>query len=215
MIKKIRVQDLEPGMFVSDMNTPWIRHPFLPNRLLLRRPKDIERMLRAGMVDVYIDTGRGKDSTKALPLEAANRQTDEQLLDAAARSTDPELPERVPFEREFRRARELYTEAKTAVRRQFEQVEKGRRVDGEAAEVTVSDIIASIFRNRDAYLSLARLKSFDEYTFHHSLNVAVLSLNLAVSLGILDRELLHLGIGAILHDVKPIADFGRCQRFPG
>ena len=77
-------------------------------------------------------------------------------------------------------------------------------MDAEAADCAVSEIIASVFRNRDAYLSLARLKSFDEYTFQHSLNVAVLSVNLAVSLGILDRELLCLGIGAILHDIGKV-----------
>jgi putative nucleotidyltransferase with HDIG domain len=111
---------------------------------------------------------------------------------------------RVPFEAEFRKARQIYAEAKTTVTEHFDDVRRGRRVDGERAHDTVTDMIDSIFRNRDALLSLARLKSFDEYTFHHSLNVAVLTLNLAVNLGILDNELLRLGIGAVLHDLGKV-----------
>jgi putative nucleotidyltransferase with HDIG domain len=206
MIKRIQVRDLEPGMFICDMNTPWIRHPYVPNRVLLRQAKDIDLMLRAGMDLVYIDTARGADSPKALPLVEAERETDEGILRdvVAAPEPDPEPPQRVPFEKEFRRARELYGGAKEEVKRQFDDATRGRPPDGETAGSSVADIISSIFRNRDAYLSLARLKSFDEYTFHHSLNVAVLSLNLAVSLGILDRELLRLGIGALLHDLGKV-----------
>lgn len=204
MIKKIRVQDLVPGMYISDMNTPWIRHPFLPNRMLLRRVKDVDRMLEAGMEAVYIDTERGKDSAEAVSLEEVNRTTDEALSKAAEQNPEPELPDRVPFEKEFRRALELYDQDKDSVKQSFAQARKGRQVDGETTDMAVTDIIGSIFRNRDAYLSLSRLKSFDEYTFHHSVNVAVLSLNLAVSLGILDRELHRLGIGALLHDLGKV-----------
>ena len=49
MIKKIHVEHLQPGMFISDFNRPWLHHPFLPARLLLRNPRDIDRMLRCGM----------------------------------------------------------------------------------------------------------------------------------------------------------------------
>ena len=64
--------------------------------------------------------------------------------------------------------------------------------------------VESIFRNRDALISLSRIRRFDEYTFRHSINVAVLSLNLAVSLGIVDSELTRLGIGAVLHDMGKV-----------
>ncbi|MBI5439942.1 MAG: DUF3391 domain-containing protein, partial [Deltaproteobacteria bacterium] len=172
MIKKIRVQDLQPGMYISDMNTPWIRHPFLPNRMCLRRAGDIDRMLEAGMESVYIDTQRGKDSAEARPLEEVNREADEALGEWGEEGAVPELPERVPFEKEFRRARELYRDNRAAVEAHFAQARRGRQIDGEAAELTATEIIGSIFRNRNAYLSLARLRQFDEYTFRHSLNVA-------------------------------------------
>ncbi|MBE0617744.1 MAG: DUF3391 domain-containing protein, partial [Proteobacteria bacterium] len=205
MIKKIRVEDLKAGMFIADFNTPWILHPFFPNRITVRSAKDIEQMLRCKMTEVYIDTARGTDSPSAVALDEAERELSERLSEDVLEAADegPEAP-RVPFEAEYRRARELYAEAKASVEQQFEDVAVGSRADGESAYHTVADLIASLFRNRDAMLSLARLKSFDEYTFHHSLNVAVLALNLGVQLGILDRELQRLGIGAILHDLGKV-----------
>lgn len=204
MIKKIRVEDLERGMFVTDLNTPWAEHPFVANRVVVRKAQDIDAMRLAGMEVVYIDTAKGKDSSKAVPLVEANRHIDEDVRRVAEGTPDSEPTPLVPFELEFQRARELYDDAKTVVKNQFAEVKQGGKVDGQAAESSVTDMISSIFQNRDAYLSLSRLKSFDEYTFHHSVNVAVLSLNLAVTLGILERELLRLGIGAILHDMGKV-----------
>jgi putative nucleotidyltransferase with HDIG domain len=205
MLKKIRVEDLEPGMYVADFNTPWLLHPFFPNRITVRSARDIEQMLRCRMTEVYIDTARGADSGKAVAAEEAEQELGARMREEVLEPATPEpVPSPVPFEAEYRRARELYDEAKSCVEQQFDEVGRGRRADGEVADRTVGDLIASIFRNRDAMLSLARLKSFDEYTFHHSLNVAVLALNLGVQLGILDRELQRLGIGALLHDLGKV-----------
>jgi HD-GYP domain-containing protein (c-di-GMP phosphodiesterase class II) len=204
MIKKIRVEDLEPGMFIADFNTPWLKHPFFPTRMMVRNARDIERMLRARMIEVHIDTTRGRDSPRAVALDEAYAELQEQMQIEVLRAPTEEEPPRVPFEAELRKARDIYAEAKETVQQQFEDVRRGRRVDGEPAHNTVTDMIASIFRNRDALASLTWIKSFDEYTFLHSLNVTVWTLNLAVNLGILDNELLRLGIGTVLHDLGKV-----------
>jgi putative nucleotidyltransferase with HDIG domain len=206
MLKKIRVEDLKPGMYIADFNTPWLLHPFFPNQITVRSARDIEQMLRCRMTEVYIDTGRGTDSPKAVAAEEVERELGERLQKevlGVPGAEEAQAPQ-VPFETEYRWSRELYADAKLAVEHQFREVGGGRRADGESADSVVSDIIASLFRNRDAMLSLARSKSFDQYTFHHSLNVAVLALNLGMQLGILDRELKRLGIGAILHDLGKV-----------
>lgn len=206
MIKKIHVEDLELGMFISDFNTPWLRHPFFPNQIMVKGAKDIDRMLKYGMGDVHIDTEKGVDSEKAIPLLEANEKLQKQMHEDLGKSSkdDDERKPRVPFEVEFKRARELYVEAKIELKDQFHEVEEGNRVNGKKTQSKVEGIIDSIFRNRDAMISISNIKNFDEYTFHHCLNVAVMSLNLAINLGILDHELLRLGIGAVLHDLGKV-----------
>jgi HD-GYP domain-containing protein (c-di-GMP phosphodiesterase class II) len=66
---------------------------------------------------------------------------------------------------------------------------------------TVRSLVDNILRNRFAMLELSGLKSFDEYTFYHSVNVAILSLALGSTLTRDYRFLSSLGIGALLHDV--------------
>ncbi len=211
MIKKLRTDDLDVGMFVSDFNTPWLRHPFLGNRRKIRSSRDVDALLRQGVAEVYIDTSRGRDSGKALEVEQVESALRARLQaeisnppDPAHDSGAPPVIAEIPFEQELRRARKIYEEARCVVREFFDTVRAGGEVDGDTARETVCRMVDSIFRNPDALLSLARLKSFDEYTAHHCLNVAVLSLHLGAALGVLQEELLRLGIGAILHDVGKV-----------
>jgi putative nucleotidyltransferase with HDIG domain len=66
---------------------------------------------------------------------------------------------------------------------------------------TVRSLVDSILRNRFAMLELSGLKNFDEYTFYHSVNVAILSLALGSTLTRDYRFLSSLGVGALLHDI--------------
>jgi len=210
MIKKIRSEDLEVGMFVADFNTPWLKHPFLTNRKTLRSLRDVQIVVDHGIAEIYIDTAKGKDSSKAYSPEEADlvlrRRLREELeeLQRGGEGAAEAKREEIPFEEELRKAREIYGEAREAVSKAFEDVQRGAAPDGEQARGSVAKMIESVFRNRDALLSLARLKSYDEYTLHHCLNVCVLSLHLGAQLGILQDELLRLGIGALLHDLGKV-----------
>ncbi len=65
----------------------------------------------------------------------------------------------------------------------------------------VQDLIDQIVEDESAMLELTAIRSFDDYTYVHSVNVCVISLALGFHLG-LDRKMLsNLGVGALLHDV--------------
>lgn len=49
--------------------------------------------------------------------------------------------------------------------------------------------------------TLRRIKTYDEYTYLHCLNVARLSVNLGKKLGLSERSLLDLAWAALLHDI--------------
>lgn len=86
--------------------------------------------------------------------------------------------------------------------RELERLIRGNR-ELNAAQIknTARSLVDSILRNRHAMLELSSLKSFDEYTFYHSVNVAILSLALGSALTRDYRFLSALAVGAILHDV--------------
>jgi HD-GYP domain-containing protein (c-di-GMP phosphodiesterase class II) len=53
-------------------------------------------------------------------------------------------------------------------------------------------------------LLLTTVKSHDEYTYHHMINVCVLSLALGQAIGLDHDQVINLGIGALLHDVGKV-----------
>jgi putative nucleotidyltransferase with HDIG domain len=58
-----------------------------------------------------------------------------------------------------------------------------------------------LFDNYQSFIPLGELKSYDEYTYVHAINLAILTMALAESMGC-SREAVHaFGVGALLHDV--------------
>ena len=74
----------------------------------------------------------------------------------------------------------------------------------EATKSLVSNIVEQLIDNSDAMVNLIDLKIFDDYTFFHSVNVAVLSLVIGVGLGLSKDDLFNLGLAAVLHDIGKI-----------
>ncbi len=66
-------------------------------------------------------------------------------------------------------------------------------------------ILQQIIEDPSLALRLASIKSYDEHTLHHSVNVCVLSIGLGVSLNLPESLLRELAVAAILHDVGKIA----------
>lgn len=105
------------------------------------------------------------------------------------------------FDVEIKEAGRIRDEAEQVVREFLKDARLGRRIDSGKVEATVNKMVDSVIRNQDALLSLARLKSFDDYTFAHCVNVCILSLALGRHMGLAKEDLYQLGLGAILHDI--------------
>lgn len=74
----------------------------------------------------------------------------------------------------------------------------------DATKKIVNDLIDEILYNRDVMVNMVDLKIFDDYTFFHSVNVAVLSILIGISLNFPRSSLYSLGLGALLHDIGKI-----------
>jgi hypothetical protein len=75
-------------------------------------------------------------------------------------------------------AQEICTRAKAAVVEMFSHVRMGRALELENIGALVDDIASSIARHPNAFISLARLKSLDDYTYMHSVSVCALMIAL-------------------------------------
>ncbi len=98
-------------------------------------------------------------------------------------------------------ARAVYTDALDLIREIDHILRSNRVIDAGHVRGVVRSLVASVLENRFAMLELASLKRFDEYTFYHSVNVAILSIALGSSVSNDARFLSTLGTGALLHDI--------------
>ncbi|OPJ64965.1 HD-GYP domain-containing protein [Clostridium chromiireducens] len=71
----------------------------------------------------------------------------------------------------------------------------------ENIENMAENLIENILSNRNILLSLVDIRSMDNYIYSHSVNVAVISLIIGITLKLPKKQLQHLCIGALLHDV--------------
>lgn len=65
----------------------------------------------------------------------------------------------------------------------------------------INDIVDSILESKDTLVNIMDLKSFDNYTFYHCVNVCVLSIVIGKALNFNKNKLYNLGVSAILHDI--------------
>lgn len=75
---------------------------------------------------------------------------------------------------------------------------------GQLASATNSiakDLIDAIDSNDAIAIDINELKTSDEYTFKHSVDVATISMILAKQLGLSQKEIYEIGVAGLLHDI--------------
>ncbi|QPF75027.1 HD-GYP domain-containing protein [Roseateles sp. DAIF2] len=197
MLKKIQTRDLKLGMYLQSLEGSWLSHPFWKTRFVLDDPADLAALLSCGVPAVWIDTARGADvvaaSAPAAPAPA---------VAAAPPIPAPEVgPARVAFGDELARAAQLVNRSRQAVMHLFGEARLGRAIDAEQCLPLVHEVAQSVARNPSALVSLARLKTKDDYTYMHSVAVCALMVALARQLGLDEAETREAGLAGLLHDV--------------
>lgn len=67
---------------------------------------------------------------------------------------------------------------------------------------TIAEDLVQNILSQDAYTTnLIDLKSYDDYTYHHSLSVAIISISTGIALGLGKNMLNELALSALLHDI--------------
>lgn len=203
MLKKIAVGDLRLGMHIHELCGSWMEHPFWRTRFVLTDPNDIRLIAESGIKEVWIDNEKGIDTPVAAETrEVVDKGVDEALMHAAQTgSPQPAPPRRVAMKEEVERAAKICATGKQAVVSMFHEVRMGKAISPEVAGELVEEISSSVMRNPGALISLARLKTADDYTYMHSVAVCALMIALARQLGLDEAQTRDAGMGGLLHDL--------------
>lgn len=77
-------------------------------------------------------------------------------------------------------------------------------VDGKKVMEMVEKLLDNILKSDFIIVNLSDIRSVDDYTYSHSVNVCILSLITGIAMGIKGESLRELGVGALLHDIGKI-----------
>ncbi len=190
----IGVGEIKLGMFVCELDRPWLETPFAFQGFRVLRVEDVQK-LRELCEYVYVDVEKSLvlapgAAGSAPPSPSSDRPKGGMIYRVTS-----------ALEEEIRTASEIRSASRIRIDEVFDDIVHGRTIDMQGVKQTVNTVVDGIIRNPDAHLCLTHLKKRDEYTAQHSINVCVLALALGRHLGLSRDELTVLGVGALLHDI--------------
>lgn len=99
----------------------------------------------------------------------------------------------------------IRAEAVKVTKESLLNVKAGKSFQERKIKQIVNDLIDEIISNREIIVHLVDIRSLEEDTFSHAVNVCILSVMTGLAMGYNQLRLKELGIGALLHDVGKAA----------
>ena len=199
MLKKIDIEKLRLGMYITEFCGSWMEHPFWNTKFVLDDLGDLERIRDSGIRELWIDVSKGEDVEGGMSAAEVQARNENEVLAASVEAAGPAA--RVTASQELMRARKICAAAKQAVESMFKEARMGRSIDTHALAPMVEEIASSVMRHPGALISLARLKTKDDYTYMHSVAVCGLMISLANKLGLDEATTREAGLAGLVHDL--------------
>ncbi len=181
---QVPAMQLQPGMFVAELDRPWLEAPFAIQGFMIR--DDAEVLYIAEHVDyVYIDADY-QGSPLYLPVQIMDRK---------------QLSKKLDIKTEFQQAAISFETATQTLDRVFNALKQGRHTDIDAVKKSINPLIDGVFRNKEAVAALVRLKEAGDYRYNHGISMAVWAAILGRHIGLHRDELEKLVVGCAMCDV--------------
>jgi len=223
--RKIEVEGLRVGMYVSELDRPWLETPFLFQGFFIRSKNEIDE-LHEYCTFVYIDIEQSliaanepdaakkpqKLKEKTSESEPAGKRGFWQwLLQLFGRKQQP-IAATSPKPGEFYQdtvsvadelvvAKSVHTGSLQCLVDVLDGVRQGATLRVPDLEIVVDGMVDSVLRNSTAMALLVRMQKVDDYTHSHSLATSMWALIFGRHLGLDRHSLRLLGLGGLLLDV--------------
>jgi HD-GYP domain-containing protein (c-di-GMP phosphodiesterase class II) len=224
----ISTANLQLGMYVSQLDRPWLETPFLFKGFEIREDAEL-KLLRQFCRNVYVDANRGSLARDRVLAATRARQVSHQISAPDRVSNRPRslrarlfhsisridptgvIAARLYGHRHYRNSVSTVAEAPHAIRAYdaaaqtinevLDQIQAGKGVEVAKVKAAAAPVVDSILRNQDAMAWLIYLRKRDEYAYHHSVASAVWAVILGRHLGFAREGLDTLALGGMLLDM--------------
>lgn len=98
-------------------------------------------------------------------------------------------------------SKDVYFKSIGLVKEVIDSINQQKALNIRKAKRLMQNAVNAIMRDDSTLLGLANIKNYDEYTFNHSVNVAIYAIALGQRIGIPKKHLSHLGMAGLFHDL--------------
>jgi len=199
---KVDVANLAIGMYVCELDRPWLESPFLFQGFPLDSDETIKEVQDVCEF-VYVDPERSDVSVRgSLHARAAMHNSPQKANFRTSSKTDDITTSVIDYREHLKLARKIHTRTRSYIADVYNIVrDGGDSIDVQEAQSLVSDMADNIMVNPHAMMWLTYLKQRHEYTMIHSINVCILALTFGRHMQLARDQLELLGLGALLHDI--------------
>ena len=220
MQTKIASSKLIAGMYVADLDRPWLGTPFWLQGFLIENDEHLMQ-LRQYCKFVIVDSSLSTHNAQAaissygekfgaskpdfVPTSNENFSGDGKLdLRPSFIPEDIKLTQFssiAPIEAELAPAGETYAQTTQALGKLFDDLTYSEHISIQEVEVVVQIMVESMVRNPDALMLVSRFRQEDETAYAHGLSVAIYMVALGRHLGLPIDILERLGSVGLLLDI--------------
>lgn len=220
---QVDVDKLTKGMYVCQLDRPWLSTPFPFQGFVINSEQDI-KALKKYCAFVYVDILRGvpPEADSGLnkpwkPSDTSKRQgndgdaaSNKARAERASRPTRAApiikvdsnyYPEPKRFNKEMKVAEKYHELLSRDVSQIFDDIRVGRGLELKSVRESTKHMVESVIRHPDAFVWMAKLHQHHKYSYGHSIRSSILSCVLGRHLGFNEHKLDVLTLGALLSEI--------------
>jgi HD-GYP domain-containing protein (c-di-GMP phosphodiesterase class II) len=198
---KVRIPDLQTGMYVCRLDRPWLETPYLLQGFAIKSRDDIDE-LQKYCEYVYVDVELSSIVEKPpAPVDSKKQPASDDEIEHLTGIRPYRYQDTTEREEELKSARQNHQVLADVAQGIMDDIAHNKKLDLPALKKAVDPMVDSIIRNPDAFAWLTRMKHKDDYIYNHSVSSSIWAVAFGRHLGLPKKDLQSLAIGALLFDV--------------
>lgn len=196
---KLDVGDLEFGMYITELDRPWLDTPFPFQGFLLESQSELDK-LKDLCEYVYIDSEKSSIRLDFAEDQQSHSEKEVKIVDLDDhRQTKYE--KKSHWQDEHKEAGPIYERITAVYNEILSHVRNNQKINIEEIKNAINPMVDSVIRNPDAFMLLASLKKHDTYGYNHAMSCSVLCVATGRHLGLPKDSLKELALGGLLFDI--------------
>lgn len=191
--KRIPVDQLRLGLYVAELDRPWVGTPFLFQGFLITSATQIDE-LKEHCKTVFIDEDQAHDVTGASQRQGVEADIESEWAGESRLKL-------VPIEQELCVAKEVYSACAESIQTSLETLHLQGELDAEPLKREIAGMTKSIERSPDAMMLLFKMRQKSGEEYNRAVDTSIHMITFGRFLRFPDERLELLGLAGMLLDI--------------